>query len=258
MTVLKRDEAGGTTISLAAYAFFSGVMIAGTAALPESEPVWVGKFSGAGDCPAPWRVVKISNAPPTAYRLAMVSNESAIEARVDSSMALLVRPVSVDLTRTPILCWRWLVTKIVAKGDIRKKGGNDFAARVYVAFDMPNSALDGLTKMKLAVGRRMFGKDLPDAALTYIWDNRNPVGTRMRSPYTDRQQLIVAQTGEAKVGQWVAQRANVAADFNQAFAGKPGHVVQVAVASDGDNTKSSGRAGFADLHFIARNQECRA
>ena len=225
--------------------------------LPQ-DPVWVGKFTGSGEPPAPWLVVPIAGAKPTTFRLGTVANSPAIEARVDSSMALLARPIKVDLEQTPILCWRWWIQGVVAKGDIRKKNGNDFAARVYVSFDMPDSALSAMVRMKLGMARRMLGIPLPDAALTYVWDNRNPVGFAARSPYTDRQQLIVAQSGNDRVGQWVPERVDVAADFARAFAGKPGHPVGLAISADGDNTKSIGRAAFTDIHFVRRDQRCAA
>jgi hypothetical protein len=230
------------------------ILLAAAALSP--DPVWVGKFAGTGQPPAPWGVVRIGRAKPTAYRLASVARSPAIEARVDSSMALLARPMKVDLAQTPMLCWRWWVQGVVAKGDIHKKGGNDFAARVYVAFDMPDSALSTLTRMKLAMARRLLGLPVPDAAVTYVWDNRSPVGYAQRSPYTDRQQLIVAQSGNDRAGEWVSERVDVAADFGRAFGGKPGRAIQLAIAADGDNTKSTGRAAFADIHFVRRDQRC--
>lgn len=226
--------------------------------LLQQDPVWVGSFSGSGQVPPPWRVVKLGNTKPTIYHRTTVTNAPAIEARVDSSMALLARPINVDLERTPILCWSWLVHETVAKGDIRKKSGNDFAARVYIAFDMPDSAISAGAKMKLGMARRVLGRDLPDAAVTYVWDNRSPVGVAMKSPYTDRQQLIVAQTGNERAGKWVAERVDVAADFRRAFGGKPGRPTELAIAADGDNTKSVGRAAFSKIHFVGRDQPCVA
>ena len=55
---------------------------------------------------------------------------------------------------------------------------------------------------------------------------------------------------------WVSERADVAADFALAFGNKPGTPIQIAVASDTDNTKSIARAAFADLHFVSRRQSC--
>jgi hypothetical protein len=222
-------------------------------------PVWVGQFGKSGPLPAPWRVVQLNRkVPPTAYRLATIAGLGAVEARAEKSMALLARPLSIDLAATPILCWRWLVDAPVAKADLRRKSGDDYAARIYVAFDMPDAALGAGTKMKLGLARRLYGQDVPDAALNYVWDNRNPVGTRAKSPYTDRAELIVAETGAANAGRWVNERADVAADFARAFGGKPGRPIQLAIASDTDNTGSRARAGFAELRFVARDAPCPA
>jgi hypothetical protein len=193
---------------------------------------------------------------PTSYRVVSVSGTTAVEARAESSMALLARPIAVDLSKTPILCWKWLVDAPVAKADMTKKSGDDYAARVYVAFDIADSALSAGTRLKLGMARRMFGADLPDAALNYVWDNRHPVGTSRPSPYTDRAQLIVAETGASRAGSWVSERADVGADFARAFGKAPGRPIQLAIASDTDNTGSSARAAFADLHFVARDERC--
>ena len=219
-------------------------------------PAWVGRFADPGPVPAPWSMVPLKGEKPTSYRIAAVAGRTAIEARVDGSMSLLLRPVTVNLAEKPVLCWRWFVDGPVQKADMMRKSGDDYAARVYIAFDMPDSALSGSTKMKLKIARSMFGRSVPDAAVVYVWDNRQPVGTARRSAYTDRSQLVVADSGSARAGTWVNKRADVAADFARAFGNKPGKPVQLAVASDGDNTKSKGRAAFADIHFVGRGQPC--
>ena len=222
-----------------------------------AAPVWVGRFGGSGAPPAPWRVVQLSKkAKPTVYRLATIDRVGAVEAIADRSMALLARPIAVDLAATPILCWRWRIDAPVAAADLRRKRGDDYAARVYVAFDMPDAAMSAATRLKLGMARRLFGAAVPDAALNYVWDNRNPPGTRAKSSHTDRAELIVAESGAANAGQWVAERADVAADFARAFGGQPGKPVQLAIASDTDNTGSRARAAFADLHFVAASSRC--
>ncbi len=87
-------------------------------------------------------------------------------------------------------------------------------------------------------------------------DNRKPVNFRRKSAYTDRAELIVAETGSARAGTWVTERVDVAADFAMAFGNRPGTPIQIAVASDTDNTGSMARAAFADLRFVTRRQTC--
>jgi hypothetical protein len=221
-----------------------------------STPIWVGQFSRPGDPPAPWRMVKYSNERPTNYRVAVVAGRAAVEAAVDSSMSMLARPVSIDLAKTPVLCWRWYVDGPVLKADMTRKSGDDYAARVYVGFNIPDSSLSGSAKFKLRMARSLFGKYVPDAAVVYVWDNRHAVGAARKSSYTDRSQLVVAETGASRARSWVSERADVKRDFARAFPNQPGTPIFVAVAADGDNTKSKGRAAFADIHFVERGEPC--
>jgi hypothetical protein len=222
-----------------------------------ADPVWIGQFTGKGQPPPPWRVVHLNRkVPPTTYRRTTLSGVHAIEARSQGSMALLARPIAVDLSATPVLCWRWLVDAPVARADMTRKSGDDYAARLYVAFDVPDAQMSAGTRVKLRLARSLFGREVPDAALNYVWDNRHPVGTRRKSPYTDRAQLVVAETGVGRAGQWVTERTDIVIDFDKAFGGtaKP---IQLAVASDTDNTGGTAHAAFADIHFVARSQRCR-
>lgn len=232
------------------------VLAAGAALSASAAPSWVGRFTAPGSPPAPWRMVPYQGERPTSYRVASVEGRLAIEARADKSMSLMARPIAIDLAANPVACWRWYVDGPVQKADMTRKSGDDYAARIYIAFDMPDSALSGTTRFKLKMARAMFGKSLPDAAVVYVWDNSHPVGTARKSSYTDRSQLIVAETGAGRAGSWVTERADVAADFARAFGNKPGRPIQLAVASDGDNTGSKGRAAFADIHFVGRNEPC--
>lgn len=226
------------------------------AAALTASSVWVGKFSERGNPPAPWHVVKLPGHRPTAYRVAHVAGRMAVEATVDSSMSLLARPIAADLSATPILCWRWYVEDVVDKANMKIKRGDDYAARVYVAFDIPDSALSGSARFKLKLARNLFGRQMPDAAIVYVWDNRHPVGTARKSSYTDRSQLIVAESGRGKTRSWVAERVDVKRDLENAFPKQPGKLTQIAVAADGDNTGSKGRAAFADIHLVGRDQPC--
>ena len=230
--------------------------IASTMLVGSSAPLWVGRFENPGKPPPPWHSVKYASERPTTYRVAYVAGKPAIEAIVDGSMSLLARPLSIDLGSTPVLCWRWYVDAPVQKADMTRKSGDDYAARVYVAFDVQDSALSGPTKFKLRVARSVFGTALPDAAVVYVWDNRHAIGTARKSSYTDRSQLIVAETGAKRAKAWVSERADIASDFARAFPRQPGRPIQLAVAADGDNTKSKGRAAFADIHFVRRGEPC--
>ena len=238
--------------------FLGLALVLGASPGASAETVWVGRFSeGDTSIPAPWKVERLSEKhPPTRYALRRWDGVIAIEAHADKSMALLGRPVAVDLKKTPILCWQWRIDAPVASADMTTKSGDDYAARVYLTFSVPPEQLGLGTRAKLALARSIYGDQVPDAALNYVWDNRHPVGTLQDNAYTDRARMLVLRSGAARAGAWVHERRNVLKDFRRAFGDAGGQLGGLAVASDTDNTGEKAHAGFADLRFVAHEEDC--
>lgn len=207
--------------------------------------------------PAPWQVVRLDKKiPPTQYQVTSWDGVIAIEAKADQSMALLARPVEIDLDRTPIMCWRWRVDTTLVKADMATRAGDDYAARVYISFALPPSEIGWVLRGKLKLARTIYGDAVPDAAINYVWDNRYPVGTRKPNAYTDRTRMIVAESGAANAGKWVVARHDVQQDVIAEFGSIQARLIQLSVASDTDNTKEVAHAGFADFHFVAKDAAC--
>ena len=223
------------------------------------EALDVGRFvSGQTTPPAPWQLLRFDpRVAPTQFPLRGGDGGAALEASADASMALLARPLWVELSRTPILCWRWRVDAPLHNADMASKAGDDYAARLYLAFSLPSSELSLLTRAKLALARRLYGAQVPDAALNYVWDNRYPIGTQRPNAYTERAQMWVLRSGAAVAGGWVNERRDVLADAQQAFGTRQVQARLLAVGADTDNTGEQAHAGFAELHFVQPNQPCR-
>lgn len=211
----------------------------------------------AASVPAPWQRVLVSKKlTPTAYRVSRIDGITGIEASADNSMALMGREITVDLTKTPVLCWRWRIDAPLKNADMAKKSGDDYAARVYVALRIPPENMSFVTRAKLKLGRTIFGDHVPDGALNYVWDNRYPVGTSKPNAYTDLTRMIVVNSGAAKAGQWVTVRRDLSADIAQYFPDQAAKPVLLAVASDTDNTGEKAHAYFADFRLTSRTDQC--
>lgn len=205
----------------------------------------------------PWQLIRLEkHVPATEFRSLHWDGVDAIEARAEGSMALLGRPVEVDLARHPVLCWRWRIDGVVKSADMSRRSGDDYAARVYLAFQMPPGSLSLADRAALVMARAVYGKIVPDAAINYVWDNRHAPGTVMPNAYTDRARMVVRRSGDAQAGQWVEERVNVRADAARLYGSEHMTLRFVALASDADNTGERARAGFADLHFVAEDQAC--
>ena len=207
--------------------------------------------------PEPWRQINFDDdIPATQYTLRNWDGVNAVSAVAEASMALLARPLSVDLANTPMLCWRWRIESTVGSADLRRKSGDDYAARVYVAFAIPTEQKGFGLRSKLKLGRMLFGDQVPDAAINYVWDNLNPIGTRAPNAYTDRTQIIVTRSGNGDAGKWQSERRNVLSDAHSAFPNVDLSTVSLAIGSDTDNTGETVRAGFAELHFVGSEEPC--
>jgi len=169
---------------------------------------------------------------------------------------MLARSVTIDLGRTPFLCWRWRIDAPLKSADMMRKDGDDYAARVYLSFDVSPERLGLGTRMGLSLARSVHGGQVPDAAINYIWDNRNPVGTWQANAYTERARMLVLRSGAGEAGRWINERRDVGADFLAAFGYAPLRLTGVAIATDTDNTGEEARAGFADFRFVATADDC--
>ena len=65
-----------------------------------------------------------------------------------------------------------------------RKSGDDYAARLYVAFELPDEAINWQTRLELGIARTLYGERVPDAALNYVWDNHQPINTVLPNVFT--------------------------------------------------------------------------
>ncbi len=225
------------------------------AAAPTEGTVRVGMF---GDGLAAWREVSLKpELRRNLFRLRDWDGAAAVEVRSEAGMSLLARPIDVDLAATPILCWRWRIERRLERADLTRRSGDDYAARLYLSLRLPPSDLSLSDRATLALGRAIWGPDLPDAAINYVWDNRQPVGTTRRNAYSERAIMQVMRSGDAPTGRWIAERRDVAADIARLVSPRAA-AVQLAITADTDDTREHAHSGFADIHFVARDRPCAA
>lgn len=241
-----------STLTLPLWAFlFLSPPLASLAHGEESAAVFSALKPGDG-FPGGWRVITLPRIKPNA--LSLVAQDAATVLQVESrdSSGSLGVPLAVDLERVPMLRWRWKVDRVLDGADMKQKSGDDFAARLYVFFDVPLASLPFLERSKISLARLLSGTDVPTAALCYVWDNRHPVGSGVWSPYSNRLHAYVVESGSAHVGEWRAEARDVAADFRAAFGHAPPRVTGIALGNDTDNTHKRVTVWFGDAAFGAR------
>jgi len=219
-----------------------------------AEPmIRIGDFSRltpGGPLPAVWQPFTFKKIKQyTRYRFVDDSGQTVVQADSRNSASGLIRKVSLDPKEFHTISWRWKVSSVYTKGDVARKSGDDFPARVYITFAYNPSRIGFWEKAKYEAARLMYGKTPPLAAITYIWASRAPIGLMVANAYTDRVKMVVLQSGTDRAGQWVTENRDIYADYKKAFGGEPTRISGVAIMTDSDNTGESARAWYGDIVF---------
>lgn len=230
-------------------------LVAAAGWVSSAEPVIniaAAKFSdlkATATLPAAFKPLTVPNIPPNQFSMVDDAGITVLKVESNQSASTVSLPLQVDPLQTGQLSWRWKVNRTISKADINTKAGDDFAARVYVIFDVPLESLSFTDRTKIRLARFVSGADVPTAAICYVWDNKSAIGLSRWSPYTDRVRIIVLQSGDSNINQWQEQSRDVAADFRAAFGSEPPRVTAVAIGSDTDQTKEQVTSWFGDFVF---------
>ena len=229
------------------------VLLAGSLQAESPSTVHVGAFSRAqagGPFPDSWKPLTFHKIDEhTEYSLVEDDGTVVVKAVSRGSSSGLTREVTIDPEQYPIVEWRWKIENVLQKGDVTTKAGDDYPARLYITFAYDESKIGFLDQAQYELARLLHGKYPPTGAINYIWESRSPAGTIVPNPYTDRVMMIVLESGEAKVGQWVTESRNLYEDYRKAFGDDPPPISGVAVMTDTDNTQESAVAYYGDIRF---------
>lgn len=214
-------------------------------------------FSSASGAqpPAPWRVVGVPGGkiPLTRYALVELDGRKVLRVEADKSYGNLVHDLPALVPEAGLqLRWRWRLDEALRGGDLRRREGDDSPLKVCALFDMPLAGLGLIERNLLRLARVASGEKLPSATLCYVWDGTLAPGTLLPNAYTARVRFIVLDSGEQRLGQWVAHSRDLAADFRRAFGSESDALPPlqaVLVGADADNTagRSVGHVGDVTL-----------
>lgn len=213
----------------------------------------VARFSRArpGELAAPWEPYFVQRGnTPTAYRVVKLDGDAVLEAVAHEGGSALHRKIRIDPQRNPILEWRWRVpAREAGASPLSEAAHASPIARVSVAFHGDPEKLDFADRAHYRLAKALTPNGLPYATLVYVWLRDVPAGTILESPYSYRVRLVVVESGEERIGQWVSVRRNVLEDFRRAFDEEPGDIVAVGVMTDAGDDGSARRGYYGDITF---------
>ncbi len=170
---------------------------------------------------------------PTPYQLVKDGGTQVVQADCKASASGLISKHEVDLTKTPILEWRWKVDHVYSGISEKEKAGDDFPARIYVVHS------GGIALWRTR-------------SLAYTWASSQPAGSDWPNPFADQVHMVALESGKSKNGKWVTERRDLRADFKRYFDLDLETLDGIALMSDCDNAGGATRAWFGDVKLVSR------
>ncbi len=200
------------------------------------------RFAGQG-----WHAVPLPGKSQTSYRWVEKDGRASIAANADRSASMWRRKVNVPSERLGQASFSWRVDRLIEGASVADVDREDAPARVMFAFAGDAGRLSARTRMMFELAHALTGEAPPYATLMYVWEGKEPVGSLVVNPRTDRVRKIVLDSGAAQLGQWRQHRRHLVDDFRRAFGEDPGPLVAIAVMTDADNTRSVAEAWYGPI-----------
>ena len=197
-----------------------------------AETLWLGRFS-QGDL-AGWERHAFRGE--TRYFLVREDGRSFLRAEARASASGLIRRVTVDLERTPWLHWSWRPHRRLAGLDERRRGGDDYVARLYVVVD----------------GGWAFWRT---RALSLVWSSNQPRGAVWANPYSGNVVMVAVRGRADAPGRWMRERVDLRALVRRHLGPGVRRIDAVALMTDSDDSGAAVVADYGDLWFSSEGDE---
>lgn len=206
-----------------------------------------------GTLGAGWRVAGLprQTAPLTRYAVGEIDGRAAVRLAASGSYGNLVH----ELPGRPAparLRWSWRMERPNPSADLARKEGDDAAAKVCLAFELPLERVPFVERQVLRLARSRAGEALPAATLCWVWGRAEAREAVIPNPYSRRLRVIVLRNEGDATDRWFDEDRDVAADWRRAFGDESAEVPPLAaviVAADADNTGATTVAHVAGLRF---------
>jgi hypothetical protein len=212
--------------------------------------------AGADGIPLPtpgsdgWRPLAFrGTANPTRYTLESFEGMEVAKAESNcGASGLVLRLDAIRLDQTPLLSWRWRVDRGLDLLQEQTKAEDDFAARVYIMFELDKARASTLSRLRHRLAELLYGSDIPGSALNFVWTSRLPAGTVWDNPFEPSAKMIALAQGTST--SWRTEIVDVVARYRELFRTPIPPAMGLAIMSDSDNSCQRTEARFADFKFL--------
>lgn len=151
------------------------------------------------------------------------------------------------------LSWRWRVNLGPPPTDLTRRGGDDRAVSVAVGFAGWSTRATAWQRTQHAIAQARAGdRPLPRSVLLYAWGGTGQEPLHFYSPWMPGLGRVrILRPASTPVGRWFEEQVDLRADWRDAFGGEAPPLLEVAIGTDADDTRSHVAATIERLRFSA-------
>jgi len=196
-----------------------------------------------------WMEIRFDGKMPNAF---LSCGDSCIKVISMDSVSMISKEYPVQLSDTPLLSWQWMLGQPAARSDLTKKGQDDRAVAVYVAFpyDSKNASLaEVLFRPFVELAK---GENAPGRVISYVFLGGGDAkrGKFVKSPYLGGHGVTkIVRNADDKPRSWIFERVNVVEYYKKFFGDLPNSVSHILISPDSDDTGVESMAYVRKIAF---------
>ena len=164
---------------------------------------------------------------PTVYQIVQDGTNSCLRGAAKKTCSAFSVKLDIAPQQHLKLRWRWKIEGVAPRGSERDLKRFDHAARLFMAFDT-------------FIG--------PPRTINYLWASEEKAGTALEHPKSNRAQIIVLQSGNARTNEWISEEQDVTADWRRVFGDRPmPKIAGLGVMTDSDSLGGQLRGYYANI-----------
>ena len=207
----------------------------------------------SGEVPSGWSLKKVPGYTTSKVSVEWVKDKNGtvgVRLFSDGALTFLKRKVNIDISRYPIVTWRWKVENILYGNDERMKIGDDHPIRIFFVFDPDIKRQSIWFRFKRLLYLDMIhGHPVGGRFTEYLWSNSLKPGTILPDPSKPRQKLIVIEGGKENLNRWLSYERNLYDDFKRLYGEEPRRLIFIGIINDTDQTNQKAISYIGNLMF---------
>ena len=201
--------------------------------------------------PGGWQELRFSKfRAATRFDLIDDGGTTVVHATSENSSSVLMENIDIDPRKYSVLRWRWKARRLVPGANSTRRQTEDAPVRLIVAFEGDKDKLSFSDQITFAETRALLGLEPPYATLEYVWGNGALKETVVENGWNARIRLLLVESGDERLGDWVTETRNVVEDYRRAFGEDPGRIISIGIHCDSDATQSTSEGYFGDIKFF--------